>query len=71
MKVHLSTRKITAHIPESLLASAQRVTGTGITETLKAGLERLQQDEIYKKVLALRGKYNLSYDIESLREDRR
>ncbi len=68
--MHIDTQKITAHIPKALLAKAQKITKAGITETIKAGLERLQRDKIYQETLALKGKYHISLDIEKLREDR-
>jgi Arc/MetJ-type ribon-helix-helix transcriptional regulator len=65
-----TAKKITVHVPESLLAEAQRSTGQGITETIRRGLQLVAASEAYKKLRALRGKVSITLDIESLREDR-
>lgn len=65
------TQKITAHIPKKLLKNAQEVTGKGITDTIKEGLEKLALARVYEKLLSLRGKYKFSIDLKELREDRR
>ena len=66
-----AAKKITVHVPASLLEQAQRSTGQGITETIRRGLQLVAASEAYKKLRALRGKVSISVDIESLREDRR
>lgn len=63
-------RKITAFVPEQLLASAQAFTGAGVTETLKIALEELNRKRFYEGMLALRGKLQFPYDLDELREDR-
>ena len=63
-------RKITVHVPEALLAKAQRSTGQGITETIRRGLQLVAASDAYKKLRALRGKVSITLDIESLRDDR-
>ncbi|MES2204639.1 MAG: hypothetical protein V4496_05390 [Pseudomonadota bacterium] len=42
-----NTQKITVSLPKALLENAQTITGLGIIETIKQGLERLTraQDE--------------------------
>lgn len=66
---HIATQKITAHIPVQLLHDAQNITGKGITETLKEGLERLAREKSYANIRKLRGKVSFSIDVDKLRED--
>ena len=65
-----TAKKITVHVPESLLRKAQRSTGQGITETIRRGLQLVAAGDAYKKLRALRGKVSIALDIEALREDR-
>jgi hypothetical protein len=65
-------KRITANLPDALLADATAVTGKGITETLIAGLELIRRSRAHAKATALRGKLHLDIDLESSRErDRR
>ncbi len=64
------TQKVTAHIPKELLKNAQEVTGKGITDTIKEGLEKLALARVYEKLLSLRGKYKISLDLEDSRRDK-
>lgn len=64
-------RKITAFVPAELLARAQGLSGEGITETLRAALERYAIVEWSERFLALRGKVSFEgFDLDKLREDR-
>ena len=64
-------RKITAFVPVELMERAQSLSGQGVTETLRQALERYAISEWSKKMLALRGKVDLSdFDLDALREDR-
>ena len=64
-------RRITANLPEQLLEQAMEVTGKGITETLVEGLRLVRRARAYEKAMALRGKVNLSIDLDASRERRR
>ena len=64
-------RRITANLPERLLEEAMEVTGKGITETLVEGLRLVRRARAYEKAMALRGKVNLSIDLDTSRERRR
>jgi hypothetical protein len=64
-------RRITANLPEQLLEQAMEVTGKGITETLVEGLRLVRRARAYEKAMALRGKVNLSVDLDVSRERRR
>jgi len=70
MKTKEELQKITVEVPKSLLSAAQKETGTGITQTVTAGLEKLKATRAYKKLLALEGSINLKIDLDQLREDR-
>ena len=64
-------RRVTANLPEPLLAEAMEVTGRGITETLIAGLNLVRRARAHEKALALRGKVRLRVDLDASRERRR
>ena len=63
-------KKITVNMPEDLLITASKVTGKGITETLRLGLELLARQHAYQKLLELKGSHNFSLDINELRKDK-
>ena len=63
-------RKITIEISPRLLEKAQRASGTGITQTVRAGLELLAASETYAKLGQLRGKVRFSRKLSELKADR-
>ena len=63
-------RKITAFLPAELVASAQSLTGQGITETLRLALEQMAHAAWCRRMLELEGKVDIDIDLEALREDR-
>ena len=63
-------RKITVEIPDGLLEKAQRASGTGITQTVRAGLQLLAASEAYDNLRQLRGKVRFSRTWKELKEDR-
>jgi hypothetical protein len=63
-------RKITVHVPEDLLARAQKSSGQGITETIRQGLRLVAAGETFRQVARLRGTVRFSLDLDRLREDR-
>ncbi len=63
-------KRITANLPEDLLADAMNTTGKGITDTLVEGLRLVRRARAYEKALALRGKIDLKVDLEESRERR-
>lgn len=71
ISVMTKARRVTANLPEPLLAEAMGVTGRGITETLIAGLNLVRRARAYEKALALRGKVRLRVDLDASRERRR
>ena len=65
-----TTRKITVHVPAGLLDKARQTTGSGITATVRQGLQLVAATDAYRRLRALRGKMKLSIDLDELREDR-
>jgi hypothetical protein len=50
---------------------AQRLTGEGVSETVRAGLKKLASIQAQQELLKLRGKVRFAMSIEDLRHDRR
>lgn len=65
-----ATKKITVRVPADLLEKARRFTGRGTTETVRNGLEASAAADVYRQLRALRGKVDVSIDLEAFREDR-
>jgi hypothetical protein len=63
-------RKITVVVPEDLLRKAQQSTGTGMAETVRAGLNLLVASEAYARIRAMRGKVCFSCSAAELKADR-
>jgi hypothetical protein len=63
-------RKITVEVPEDLLEKAQRASGTGVTQTVRAGLQLMAASEAYTRLLQLRGKVRFSRSADELKDDR-
>lgn len=63
-------QKVTVNIPKYLLDEARKVTGLGISDTLKNGLERIIKNKTNKKLVELRGEYKFALDLNKLRVDR-
>lgn len=63
-----AVKKVTANIPAKLLARAQEITGTGITETLIAGLEELERSRKRSALRGLRGRVRFALDLEKSRK---
>lgn len=63
-------RKITIEIPEDLLEKAQRASGSGVTQTVRAGLQLLAASQAYDRLRGLRGKVKFSRTAAELKNDR-
>jgi hypothetical protein len=63
-------RKITVEIPPELLEKAQRASGAGITETVRAGLQLVAASETYATLSQLRGKVRFTRTPADLKVDR-
>ena len=65
-----TARKITVQIPQELLQKAQRASGTGITQTVRSGLQLVAASGTYARLRKLRGKVRFSRTWEELKADR-
>jgi hypothetical protein len=65
-----TARKITIEIPADLLEKAQQASGTGITQTVRTGLQLVAASNAYAKLRQLRGKVKFSLSWEELKDDR-
>lgn len=63
-------KKITVMLPEDLLARALKASGEGITPTLRKGLELVAAKDTYKRLLKLKGKFDLKIDLNESRKDK-
>ena len=63
-------RKITVEVPAELLDKAQRASGAGITQTVRAGLQLMAASEAYSRLLQFRGKVRFSRSVKELKDDR-
>jgi hypothetical protein len=64
-----TARKITVEVPPELLKKAQRASGLGITQTVRAGLELVAASEAYARLRRLRGKVRFSRTLAELKAD--
>jgi hypothetical protein len=62
--------KITVQIPRDLLQKAQRASGAGITQTVRAGLQLVAASRAYARLRRLRGKVRFSRTLTELKADR-
>lgn len=65
-----SARKITIEVPADLLERAQEASGTGITQTVRTGLQLVASSNAYAKLRQFRGKVKFSLSWEELKDDR-
>jgi hypothetical protein len=65
-----AARKITVDVPEDLLEKAQQATGSGITQTVRAGLQLVAASQAYAQLREFRGKVKFSLRWEELKTDR-
>lgn len=65
-----TARKITVEVPLELLKKAQRASGSGITQTVRTGLELVAASETYASLRRLRGKVRFSRSLAELEADR-
>ncbi|HET6143612.1 MAG TPA: hypothetical protein VFE02_08880 [Candidatus Acidoferrales bacterium] len=63
-------RKITIEVPPELLDKAQRASGTGITQTIRTGLQLVAASQTYAQLRELRGKVHFSRTLAELKSDR-
>jgi hypothetical protein len=65
-----AARKITVEVPPDLLDRAQRASGSGITQTVRTGLQLVAASEAYARLRQLRGKVRFSRALAELKSDR-
>lgn len=65
-----TARKITIEVPPELLEKAQLATGSGITQTVRTGLQLVAASEAYARLRQLRGKVRFSRTVAELKADR-
>jgi hypothetical protein len=63
-------RKITVEIPEELLDKARKASGTGITQTVRTGLQLVAASHAYARLRQLRGKVRFARSATELKTDR-
>jgi hypothetical protein len=63
-------KKITVEVPEDDLALARKLTGEGVTETVRAALKKLASIQAQHELLKLRGTVKFSMTLDELRYDR-
>jgi hypothetical protein len=65
-----TVRKITVEVPLDLLDKAQKSSGTGITQTVRTGLQLVAASQTYARLRQLRGKVRFSRTLAELKTDR-
>ena len=65
-----TSRKITVEIPDTLLQKAQQASGTGITQTVRTGLQLLAASQAYSRLRQLRGTFRFTRTLAQLKADR-
>jgi len=65
-----TARKITVEVPPELLEKAQRATGSGVTQTVRTGLQLVAASQAYARLRQLRGKVRFTRTPAELKNDR-
>jgi hypothetical protein len=65
-----TVRKITVEVPIELLKKARRASGTGITQTVRTGLQLVAASRTYARLRQLRGKVRFTRTSAELKADR-
>lgn len=63
-------RKITIEVPKDLLERAQQASRTGVTQTVRAGLQLVAASHAYARLRGLRGKVRFRHSAAELKQDR-
>jgi hypothetical protein len=64
------SRKITVEVPLALLEKAQHATGSGVTQTVRTGLQLVAASQAYRGLRQMRGKVKFSRSLAELKADR-
>jgi hypothetical protein len=70
LSVMVTARKITVEVPPELLEKAQRASGSGITQTVRTGLQLVAASHAYARLRQLRGKVRFTRTLADLKADR-
>ena len=70
LRVMETARKITVEVPPELLEKAQRASGSGITQTVRTGLQLVAASHAYARLRQLRGKVRFTRTVAELKADR-
>jgi len=65
-----TARKITVQVPLGLLKKAQQASGSGITQTVRTGLQLVAASRTYARLRRLRGKVPFTRTLAELKADR-
>jgi hypothetical protein len=65
-----TVRKITVEVPADLLEKAQQSSGSGITQTVRTGLQLVAASRTYARLRQLRGKVRFARTLAELKADR-
>jgi len=65
-----TAQKITVEIPRALLDKAQKASGSGITQTVRMGLQLVAASRTYARLRQLRGKVRFARAVADLKADR-
>ena len=65
-----TARKITVEVSLELLKKARRASGTGITPTVRTGLQLVAASRTYARLRQLRGKVRFTRTLAKLKADR-
>jgi len=65
-----TARKITVEVPPELLEKAQRATGSGVTQTVRSGLQLVAASQAYARLRQLRGNVRFTRTLAELKNDR-
>ena len=63
-------RKVTVQLPRELLDKAQKASGTGITQTVRIGLQLVAATRTYARLRQMRGRVRFSRTSAELKTDR-
>jgi hypothetical protein len=65
-----TTRKITVEVPLELLEKAHRASRSGVTQTVRTGLQLVAASQAYPRLRRLRGKVRFARTLADLKADR-
>jgi hypothetical protein len=65
-----TARKISVAVPQVPLDKAEQASGTGVTQTVRAGLQLVAASRTYARVLRPRRKFRFAPTLAELKPDR-